>query len=178
MQRDRVRWSGSWLRSGTSWEKGDRVTEPIALSKQAKDLGGRCAEGAVAGAVTRKWGCGEVRRLIWEPFLARNRPRSFARATPSTNALSVQQISNRRDGPNGVKGSLVIPAADAGIEDCVRQREEELDIRLDAGFARSMVISVSNELCEQVPVPRRELGVRSIGPVFGDHLVVVGEPGA
>ena len=41
-----------------------------------------------------------------------------------------------------------------------------------------MVVATGNVLREEVPVSRRELGARSVGPVLRDHLLFVGQASA
>jgi hypothetical protein len=79
-------------------------------------------------------------------------------------------------GADRVKGPLVAPGGAAGVDDCVGEREEELDVPLDPMLANTMVVEAGDELREQGPVPGRKLGVGTVRPVLGDHLLLVGEP--
>src|SRR3989442_14898707 len=108
--------------------QGNRGTEPGAFRKQSQDLGARRAECAVPRAVFRKWRRRKSCWLVWEPFLARDRASPAIGARPPAHLMSVKPIAERGDRADGRKRSLAVPAADACVEDRVRQSEERLDV--------------------------------------------------
>jgi hypothetical protein len=85
----------------------------------------------------------------------------------------LEEVTYRGDRADRVERSLVIPAADTGVEDCVRKREEQLDIGVDPVGVRAVVVSVGNKLREEVPVPGRQFGVGPVGPILGNHLLLI-----
>src|SRR5439155_26497020 len=99
-------------------------------------------------------------------------------ARPPEHLLPVKQIAERGDRADGRKRSLAVPAADACVEDRVRESEEKLDVGVNTVLTGTVLVSARNKLTEEIPMPRRQLRVRPIRTVFGDHLVLVGETGA
>src|SRR5205823_14461097 len=112
----------------------DGGAEPVSAGEQAQDLGAGGTEVAMAGRVLGKRRRREGRRLIWEPRRAVDRTRSPKRTRPRDDSLAAEEIP---DGGNrshrGVR-ALVVPCADAGVEDRIRQREEELYVEVDPMF--------------------------------------------
>jgi hypothetical protein len=92
--------------------------------------------------------------------------------------MPFEEIADGGNRPDRVEESLVIPAADARVEDGVREGEEQLDVGVDPIFVGPMMVPACDILAEEVPVPGRQLGARPIRPVLGDHLLLVGETGA
>jgi hypothetical protein len=58
--------------------------------------------------------------------------------------------------------------ADASVEDRIAQDEEHLHVVVNC-----VMISCGDELREQGPVAGRLLRVRTIRPIFGNHLLLV-----
>jgi hypothetical protein len=65
---------------------------------------------------------------------------------------AAEEIADRADRANAVVPALIVPAADASIEDRVREREEELDVGFDPRLGRPVVVAVRDILGEEVPV--------------------------
>src|SRR5947209_5926806 len=82
-------------------------------------------------------------------------------------------MADRGDWARGRELALVVPGADAGVEDRVREREEQLDVEIDAVLLVAVAVPLRDELREQVPVAGRELRSRPVGPVLRDHLLLV-----
>src|SRR5262249_18437018 len=116
--------------------------------------------------------------LVWEPLLTGDLPGAATWSAPGRDRLPAIEPANRRDRPDGVERDLVVPCTAARVEDRVREREEELDRRVEIVLERACRVALQHLLCEEVPVPRRKLGMRPVRPVLGDHLLLVGERGA
>ena len=90
----------------------------------------------------------------------------------------MEQVADRGDRAYRVVGALVVPGDDAGVEDGVGEREEQLHVGVEAAAAGAVVVAAGNVLGEQVPVAGRQDGAGSVGPVLGDHLLLVTQLGA
>src|SRR5438034_4272357 len=113
-----------------------------------------------------------------ETSLRPNRLRALARAAPRADLSALEEIADRGDRAHRRERALVIPGADARIEDRVRQNEEELHRLIEVMFGVTGVVSVRDPLRKQIPMAGRQFRPRPVGPVEGDHLLLVGEPGA
>src|SRR5437867_12915119 len=123
-------------------------------------------------AASGRWSAGR------EPGCAVDQLRTLVRPCPGAHRLAPEEGADRCDRTDGVKDALVVPGAAAGVGDSLREREEELDVALDATPVHAVVVPTRDELREEVPVPGRKLRVRTVGPILGDHLLLVGETGA
>ena len=111
-----------------------------------------------------------------ETKLPVDHPRALARACPGTTDSGPRRaVRIAVIGRTELNATLVVPRAAARVGDRVGKREEELHSLLGSLAMASVVIGREPELGEEVPVPRRQLGARSVGPVLGDHLVFVGQ---
>src|SRR5207253_9670043 len=137
--------------------QSNRGTEPVAFRKQSQDLGARGAEGAVPGAVFRKWRRRKSCWLVGQPVLARDQPGPVIGPGPGEHLLSLEEVAQRGDGADRPKRSLAVPAADACVEDRVRESEEELDVGVNTDLAGPVVVSARNKLTKEIPMPRRQL---------------------
>src|SRR5690242_2714342 len=118
------------------------------------------------GYVFGKRRSGEGAWLVRNPLGSVDCDRSFSRTAPSLHLLTVKQKRDCSRWSHRVEMTLCIPACDAAVEDCVGQREEHLGVLIDV-----VVIAGGNKLREQIPVPRRQLRVRTVGPILSDHLL-------
>jgi hypothetical protein len=106
------------------------------------------------------------------------RARDFTVSWETINwpAPAAEERADGSDRADGAEGPLVVPGGAAAVEDCVGEREEELDVPLDPILVTTMVVAAGDELREQGPVPGWKLGVGAVRPILGDHLLLVGEP--
>ena len=132
----------------------------------------------MSGAVLRKRRRGEPCGFVRKPGRAIDELRITVRPAPCANPLTDEEVADGGDWPHGGKHPLVIPAANAGVEDSVGESKEQLDVSIDSTLAVAVMVSASHELCEQIPMSGRQLGVRPVRPVFRDHLVLVGKTAA
>src|SRR6184192_1152099 len=126
-------------------------------------------------AVLRKGRRREGGRLIRQPLGTVQQPGTSIRPTPGTDLLPRKGVADGRDWPNRIEGPLVIPAADTGVKDRVREAEEELDVGLHPVPVGTVMVTPRDKLSEEVPVSGRQFGMRPVCPVFGDHLLLVGK---
>src|SRR5207245_877839 len=135
-------------------------------------------EVAVPGRVLWERWRRESRRLVGKPGRAADQLRTLVGPCPGAHCAATEEGANRCDRTDGVEGALVVPSAATRVGDSVREREEELHVALDARLVHAVVVAAGDELPEEVPVPGRKLGARTVGPILGDHLLLVGETGA
>ena len=84
----------------------------------------------------------------------------------------MKQERNRGHRTYRVEVTFGVPAGDSRVEDCVRESEEHLRVLVDG-----VMITCGDELCEQIPMSGGQLRMRTVGPIFRDHLLLVVEPG-
>ncbi|MBK7416517.1 MAG: hypothetical protein IPJ38_16935 [Dechloromonas sp.] len=96
--------------------------------------------------------------------------RALAGTTPAKHALAAEQVANSGNRAHIVELALGIPSGDAGVENGVGQREEELD-----ALSQVELIAFSHKGGEFGPVTRRQFGIGAVGPVFGDYFLFRGQ---
>src|SRR5262249_47564053 len=153
---------GARLGARGSARERDRPAEAVAAGERAQDLCASGAEVAVPGRVLGERRRRERGRLVWEPLLTGDLPGAATWSAPGRDRLPPIEPANRRDRPDGVERDLVVPCTAARVEDRVREREEELDRRVEIVLERACRVALQHLLCEEVPVPRRKLGMRPV----------------
>src|SRR5438445_1547710 len=124
----------------SSWKR-DGCAKRIASREAIQDLTSSHPEGAVTRAVLwerrrrERWG------LIRQPLGSVHRYGAAIGPTPGTDLTPSEEVADGSDRPDRVEESLVVPAADARVEDGVRKGEEELDVGLDPVSVRSMMVA-------------------------------------
>src|SRR5439155_1224700 len=129
-----------------------RGAEAVGMRKELEDLRAGGAEVAVAGRVLRERWRRKRWRLVGKPGRTVDELRALVRAGPGAHHLAAEECANRRDGTNGVEGTLVIPRATAPIGHGVRERKEELHVPLESMLVIAVVIAARDVLREQIPV--------------------------
>src|SRR6266540_6258990 len=133
--------------------KGHGAAEAVAAGEQLQDLRAGRAEVRMAGRVLREGWRREGRRLVGKPRFAGDRLRATAGAAPGADLLPGEEVADGRDRAHRVVGTLVVPGAAAGVEDRVREGEEELDRLVEVVLAVTGAVAVRDLLGKQVPVP-------------------------
>src|SRR2546427_5596782 len=134
VQRHGTRGRNAGLDEGASRGEGNGGSEMFASCPKRQDGSAGRAECAVAGGIFRErrsWKCG---LLIRDPVAAVHRYSTAARPSPASYQLPMKEIRNRSDRAYRVEDALRFPGNDAGIENCVRQREEHLSF---SGFRQA-----------------------------------------
>src|SRR5438034_11455311 len=100
-----------------------------------------------------------------ETSLRPNRLRALARAAPRADLSALEEKADRGDRAHRRERALVIPGADARVEDGIRQDEEELHCLIEVVFAIAGVDSVGGRLIKHNPMDGRQLTPRPVGQV-------------
>src|SRR6202171_4090017 len=101
-----------------------------------------------------------------QPVCAVDQSGALIRPTPGADLLPSEEIPDGGDRSDRFEESLVVPAADARVEDGVRQRKEEFDVGGNPVLVRTMMVAAGELTGEQVPVPRGPLGGRAGRPIL------------
>src|SRR5262245_40625487 len=97
--------------------------------------------------------------VVWRPLFPADLLDRTPGAAPGINRLPALREADGRDRTNPVVPPLDVPGDDARIEGRIVHREEHLGVLIDG-----VVVALRDELCEQSPVPRRQLRRRAISP--------------
>src|SRR6266511_681810 len=115
--------------------------EAVAACEAFEDLRTGGAEVALTGRVLGERRRRKRRRLVGKPGRAVDEFRALVWAAPGAHHLAAEECANCRDGTNRVERTLVVSRATAGVGDCVREREEEPHIPLEAVLVVSVVVA-------------------------------------
>ena len=119
----------------------------------------------MTGEVAGKRGGQVGPRVVRRPLLAGDVLDGLSRAAPRVDRLAPLREAHRRDRPHAVVLPLDVPGHDAGVERGVVHREEHLGVLIDR-----VVVALRDELREEAPVSRGQLGRRPVRPVLDDQL--------
>src|SRR5580692_2856189 len=170
LQRHGIVWSQSRLNRRAARSEGHRVAEVVTACPKRQYGCAGCAKRTVAGDVLGKRWRGESRWLIGYPLRTIHRNRALVWAAPRLNLLALELVRDGGYRPHRVKHSLGVPGCDAGVEYRIGHGKEHLHVVI-----QRVTVTRRNILSEQTPVSRRSFGVRAVGPVFRDHLLLIGQ---
>ena len=83
--------------------------------------------------------------------------------------MALEEKGDDGDRPDRIEGPLCIPSCDPSVEDGVGKGEKHLGVGI-----LGVVVASRDVLRKQIPMPRRKFGMRTVGPIFSDHLLLIG----
>src|SRR6266851_3635179 len=164
-QREVLRWGYPRLNFRRAQTDGCPGAKLVAASEPREYFRGGRAEGTMPGHVFGKRGRDNTGLLVRQPLLSVERAATLARPAPGRHLGARKQIPNGRNRSDVVECQFAIPDRDAGVKQCVGQREEQLDVSVEVE-----VIAPRYPLRQLGPVTRGCLAAWPIAPVLGDAL--------
>jgi hypothetical protein len=169
----RLRGCVARFNSRSARKKADRISEGITFREELQDFCSGCTERAVPRTAFWKWRRRERTWLVRYPVPAVHGYSSLKGTTPGLNLLPLEKEWDCCDRTYRVKSSLGVPGHDAAVKDGIRHGKEHLYVVIEI-----VPIPCRDKLRKEVPVTWRQLRMRAIRPVFGDHFLLIGEIGA